>query len=111
MVDFKEVAKGIVFVSIIIAIVVPPMVALGRIRADAETRKVSNADFILEAWIPTSLGILGLFIFLYFQLSDLTAQQWLSPNLVFALVSLFFSINVLSLVLLRMRYATSPPSE
>lgn len=107
----SQFVKWILFILIFLAILLPPSIALGQIQANSENRKPANGDFILYQWTPSFVGIVSLFIFLYYyEASDLTAQQLFTPNLVFALVSLFFSINILILVLLRIRYATSPPS-
>ncbi len=110
--DTTAFIKGLLFVIIMLFLIVPPGDALRVMLSDANKKKPSTSDFILKEWVPVTIGIALLFLYLFFfTLKDLPAQDWYVPNLIFALTSLYFSITILILVLLRIRYATSQPSE
>ena len=104
--------KGLLFGIIVLFLIVPPLDAVRVMLSDANKKKPSTSDFILKEWVPVFIGIGLLVLYLFFfELKDLPAQDWYVPNLIFALTSLYFSITILILVLLRIRYATSRTSE
>jgi hypothetical protein len=109
--EYANIVKGVLFVLILVNILFPPMLALGTMQADPNKQKLPSSKFVLSVWIPMSVGILLLWIFLFFHLKDAVAEDLFTPNLIFAITSLYFSITILILVLLRMKYATSPKSE